>query len=344
MDESKIRALLESDINTGIIHGGVVLMGNVQQDHLAVCCGYTTSKHNVPMDLNTVIDCASTTKVTVAITALLICHQRGLVDFDAPFTKYLPEYTASLQIPITVRALANHVSGFVDPPGQQRPYFDEDGTVMLNKVLTLPPTCPPTDVCHYACWNYIILALLIENIVKCPLDEFAQCEIFQPLGMSRSSLGVPLPTLRPEELAQTMTTEKPGQISDFVARRIFDASHRTANAGLFTCANDFAKLLRCYLKHGELNNGKALFTKRQFDEIAPDRNKHFDGYRNFGWAIYEQYLADSLFGTTLFHSGWSGQTIAFNVESQRFAIVLTTRCGDYELAKRHRFDIVNSLL
>ena len=55
-------------------------------------------------------------------------------------------------------------------------------------------------------------------------------------------------------------------------------------------------------------------------------------------------LPAALFGTSLFHSGWSGQTVLFDLKRRRYAVVLTTRCGGYSRAKRDRFKAIAALL
>ena len=52
----------------------------------------------------------------------------------------------------------------------------------------------------------------------------------------------------------------------------------------------------------------------------------------------------TLSGAALFHSGWSGQTVLFDLKRQRYAVVLTTRCGDYSRAKRDRFKAIAALI
>ena len=54
-------------------------------------------------------------------------------------------------------------------------------------------------------------------------------------------------------------------------------------------------------------------------------------------------MSDSDFGTSLLHSGWSGQTVFMNFGKEMFAIVLTTRCGDYDRAKADRFEPIRQL-
>ena len=342
MLNSSIEQIIKKDCQDKIIHGAVVLSGNLSTIQYQYEFGFADFADQHPFNADTVIDMASATKVTVGITSLLLLHSRGLIDFDAPFTDYLPEYQPKLQTPISIRQLANHTSGF---SGAVRPYFDESGKIMTQKVLELPPTTPPTATADYACWNYIILAMVIEKISGMSLIQFAEKNIFQPLAMADSFLGTPKPGIPIERLAQTMGCEKPGQISDFVAKRIFRDGYCTCNAGLFSSANDLTKLLRCYLQHGETPTGDELFSPESFAEITPNRQSNSNGYRHFGWEIYDPtFIPDRLFGQVLYHSGWSGQTILFNVPKNTFAMVLSSRCGDYDRTKKERFTIIEELI
>jgi CubicO group peptidase (beta-lactamase class C family) len=78
--------------------------------------------------------------------------------------------------------------------------------------------------------------------------------------------------------------------------------------------------------------------------IAPSTTNKVEGARTFGWQYASENLPPELFGTSLFHSGWSGQTVLFDQKSRRFAVVLTTRCGNYKRAKRERFVAIGLLL
>lgn len=338
-----IQKIFESEISDGIINGSAVFSGTLEQDLYKNSFGFADNSHKVPMRTDTVIDIASVTKAAACITALLVCHSRGLIDFDRPFTEYLPEYRAKLKEAVTVRDLANHCSGFYELPGESRPYFDESGRKMLEKVLTLPPPHPRTINAHYACWNYILLGQIVEKITGVPFAEFCRKEIFLPLEMNDSSLGSPLKHIPPERLAQTIGTDRPGMISDFVACRLWRDGISTGNAGMFSSAEDLAKLLRCYLRHGAAPGGQRIFSEEAFAQIAPDRGSATDGYRRFGWVICDSHMPGSSFGTSLLHSGWSGQTLFMDFRNDFFAVVLTTRCGDYDRAKTDRFRVIEAL-
>lgn len=339
-----ISSVFEQEIRDGIVHGAAVYAGSSGEDRYGAEFGFADAAHRFPMRMDTVIDIASVTKVAACVTALLICRSRGWIDFDAPFTEYLPDFKAELFAPIRVRDLANHTSGFCDVPGErQRRYFDESGLRMLENMLRVPPPVPPTAEAQYACWNYILLSMILERITGRRFPDFCRDEIFLPLGMEDSALGAP-PPVAPERLAETFGTERPGMISDFVAYRIYRDGGATGNAGMFSSARDLGKLLRCYLRHGGgLEKGRRLFDEESFREIAPDRAKKTDGYRRFGWVVYDALLGNFAYGSSLLHSGWSGQSVFLDFEKDFFAVVLTTRCGDYDRAKRDRFQVIQTL-
>ena len=333
----RIRGIVEDGIRDGVIRGAAVAAGSA--DGMLLKAGYGEAAPGVPMTPGTIVDVASVTKAVATATALLICRDRGLVDFDAPFTRYLPDYSAELPEPVTVRQLAMHVSGFTHDGHAERQYFAESGAEILRNILRFPPEKPAGQCVEYQCWNYLLLGLIAERVTGEPLDAFCDREIFGPLGMTDSSLGRPV-FREPARLAQTILTERPGEISDYIARRVYRDRLCAGNAGLFTTARDLIKFGRCILRHGA-----PLFGGEAFREMTTPRTPAGRlPERSFGWVVHDEFTPPAASAGTVFHSGWSGQTVLFDWEKGRSAVVLTTRCGDYDRAKRDRFAIAELLL
>ena len=336
--------LFEAEISDGIIHGAAVVAGGLDGDEISASWGWADAAHTVPMTTRTVIDVASVTKAAAGVTAYLVAHAKGLVDFDVPFTNYLSSYKAVLPRNVTIRDLANHVSGFGEADGKPRVYFSPDAKTMLENILSMSPMEPGRGKVAYSCRNYVLLGQAFEAATGCRIDDFCRKEIFGPVGMKDTSIGAPMPGIEPKRLAQTMGTKRPGVISDFVARPLWGAGIGTFNAGIFSTAEDMAKLMRVYLRGGVADDGARLFGEAEMAEIAPSATNRIEGARSFGWQSFSENLPVELFGTSLFHSGWSGQTVLFDVKRRRYAIVLTTRCGDYNRAKRERFAAIAALM
>ena len=336
--------IFEADIRDGIVNGATVLAGGLEGPDVKASWGWADNAHTVPMTSRTVVDIASVTKTAAGITAYLVEHARGKVDVNAPFTNCLTSFSAPLDRNITIRDLANHVSGFGEADGKPRVYLSRDPQKMLRNLLSMPPAQPVKGKVRYSCRNYVLLGQAMESVAGCPLAEFCRREIFLPAGMDDTSLGAPLPSVEPGRLAQTYATKSPGEISDYVARPLWKAGIGTFNAGMFSTAEDLAKLMRVYLRGGVCDNGTRIFGQAEMDLIAPDPSNAVDGARSFGWEYAAKELPKELFGNSLFHSGWSGQTAFFDLKSRRFVVVLTTRCGDYDRAKRDRFAAIAALM
>jgi len=223
--------IFEAEIRDGVIHGAVVVAGGLEGKDVLASWGWADAAHTVPMTSRTVIDMASVTKTAAGVTAYLVAHARGKIpDFDVPFTNCLPAYSAPLARRVTLRDLANHVSGFGEADGRgRRVYFSEDPRTMLQNILSMPPKAPRPGRVFYSCRNYVLLGQAFESATGCRAAEFCRKEIFLPAGMNDTSLGAPLPSIGPDRLAQTFGTQKGGVISDFVARPLWAADIGTFN-------------------------------------------------------------------------------------------------------------------
>lgn len=334
MIEEEIR----SEIESGIINGAVVNAGTPNATLVENAWGYADIDNNIKMRTDTIIDMASVTKAVITSTALAICRQRRLLDFDVPFTDYLPEYTASRERPITVRDLAMHISGF----GQQEHYNSDNSSEMRKNILSAPPPGVYGNF-EYSCWNFQLLGMIIEKITGKSLHDFCREYIFEPLEMDNTSLGKPL-TNDIRLLAKTCATEKAGQISDPPAFKLYRDGFTAGNAGLFSCAPDLAKFCRCMIRRGYYSNTERLFSDYEFDALTVPRMIQGAISRSFGWIVSDEKKAASFSSDTIYHSGWSGQTVFIDLQKKFYAIVLTTRTlNEYERAKEGRFKIIGAL-
>jgi CubicO group peptidase (beta-lactamase class C family) len=234
--------IFKAEIRDGVIHGAAVIAGGLEGETVSGAWGWSDSAHKVPMTTRTVVDVASVTKAAAGVTAYLVAHAKGLIDFDTPFTNYLCSYTAPLSRNVTVRDLANHVSGFGEADGSPRVYLSKDAKKMICNILSMPPSEPMNDRVFYSCRNYVLLGQIFESVLKCDIAGFCRKGIFAPAGMVDTSIGTPLVHVEKERLAQTMGTKCPGVISDFVARPLWAEGIGTFNAGMFTSAEDMAKI------------------------------------------------------------------------------------------------------
>lgn len=314
---------VRKQINSGLFHGAVILDGGRNRPLRLFCFGSADPLAGTPMRPDTVFDIASVSKVvgTAAATAVLI--EEGKIDPDRPFADYLPDYRVLPRPTATVRDLAMHISGF----DNNKPY--EHAANLIDGVRDTAPVRPAGEKFEYACINFILLGMIVESVSGVSLQEFARRAIFTPLGMSETNWGKPFP--HQHARIARMLNAAPGIVSDESAR--FAMPHCIGNAGLFSTAADLARFADAMLR---LRSDSILLRIVELPLPGAPR-------RSFGWDAGTEFRPDNWSDKTLYHSGFTGQTLWIDPENGRFAAVLTNRCGDWAEAKRGRLAICSAL-
>jgi len=148
--------------------------------------GSANLDYGIPISSQSVFNIASTSKQFTAASIALLATQ-GRISLDDDIRKYLPEippYTT----PVTVRQLIYHTSGireyshlmqlagirFQDAP-------DEEVFKMIARQKEL--NFKPGDEYLYSNSGYFLLAQIVKRVSGKALREFAEENIFKPLGM-----------------------------------------------------------------------------------------------------------------------------------------------------------------
>jgi CubicO group peptidase (beta-lactamase class C family) len=152
--------------------------------------GSADLEHNVSISPETVFNIASTSKQFTAMSILLLARQ-GKISLDDDIRKYVPELP-NYDSPITVRQLIHHTSGLRDYLGlmalagvRQEDYYDQDD-VMELMVRQKHLNFKPGSEFLYSNTGYVLLSLIVKKASGKSLREFADENIFQPLGMKHT--------------------------------------------------------------------------------------------------------------------------------------------------------------
>ncbi len=157
--------------------------------------GWADPEKHIPVTLNTPFYLASVTK-TITATALMVLRERGQLGLDQPANEYLR--TSKLWSPrwnldsATVRRLATHRAGVTtfdldcptDAPACPFPSMDE----LIRRYGVV--SRPPGEYFDYSNLGYDILGEVIASAAGKNLSAFLLDEVFRPLGMTHSTLGV----------------------------------------------------------------------------------------------------------------------------------------------------------
>ncbi len=170
----------------GVLHNGQVTLKHSY--------GMADLEHQVPITPSSVFYTGSLSKQVTAM-AIAMLSQDGVIDLDAPASKWIPEMTGPLAA-ITIRQMVHHTSGL-------REKWDllamqgvpTDRTVVTQQmVLDLVAkqrelNFTPGSRHLYNNTAYDLLATLVGRASGMSFREFVQQRIFAPRGMARSLFG-----------------------------------------------------------------------------------------------------------------------------------------------------------
>jgi CubicO group peptidase (beta-lactamase class C family) len=159
--------------------------------------GYRDLAHTQPWDADTLVQVTSTSKVIVAIAALML-WDRGRLDLDQPIATYWPEFAQNGKAAITTRQVFVHRSGL--PGFGHSLTLDDfcDWDRMVAIIEQAPVWYEPgTVTCYHAATFGFILGELVHRISGVPFDRLVTDEITEPLGADFHST-----LLAPHDLAR----------------------------------------------------------------------------------------------------------------------------------------------
>lgn len=185
--------------------------------------GVRDVKTGAPVEPGTVFPAASLSKPVFASIVLRLAR-RGVLDLDKPLWTYLP--SDRLQHDergkrITARMVLSHTTGLPNWGPEKLP-FNAD----------------PGERFGYSGEGYVYLQKVVEKLTGLPLRDLARKEVFEPLGMTRTSF-VWEPSFADGAVTGMDPFGKPQEIPE----------DRGANAAasLLTTAGDFARFLLALL-------------------------------------------------------------------------------------------------
>lgn len=150
--------------------------------------GSANLDYNAPLSPESVFYIASTSKQFTAASILLLVR-RGRVSLDDDIRKYFPELPR-YEAPITVNHLVHHTSGardYLELMGMagrrmDEPFGNEEAVELIARQKGL--NFKPGERFLYSNSNYVLMAEIVRRASGKSLREFADDNIFRPLGMT----------------------------------------------------------------------------------------------------------------------------------------------------------------
>jgi uncharacterized protein YbbC (DUF1343 family)/CubicO group peptidase (beta-lactamase class C family) len=284
-----------------------------------------------PMTVDTVFDLASLTKVVATATSMMILLERGLVRFGDPVATYIPEFSAMGKRNITVEQLLIHRSGLIADNDIKD--YEQGPEKALENICRLTPLAEAGSKFIYSDVNYIVLAEIVRRVSGKPIDEFAEENIYRPLGMKDTAY-TPLKKWGEGVKTRIAPTEKRepswmrGEVHD---PRSYLLGGVAGHAGLFSTADDLAIYCQMILNRGEYQGVRILSplgVARMTEARIPAAGSADNVLRGIGWDISSGYSANrgDIFPIGSFgHTGFTGTSIWIDPSSETFVIFLSNR-------------------
>lgn len=273
-----MREAMVPGIGIAILNDGKVVYLNAY--------GVRDKEKNLPLTPDSVMTAASLSKVVFAYMVMQLVDE-GVLDLDKPVYQYLPkavpEYDAYKDLAndlrykkITARMLLSHTSGF---PNWRR--FTDDGKLSIN--------FEPGSRFAYSGEGIDLLQLVVESATKKPINDLMRNRVFQPLGMTRTSM---VSEDRFEsDYANSYDEEEHslGPQKHTLANAAGSMQTTVADFGRFMGAVMQGKRLRKQTREQMLSSQIQILSKHEFPTFSTETTDENKGIRlsyGLGWGLY----------------------------------------------------------
>ncbi|MCF6410321.1 serine hydrolase domain-containing protein [Pseudalkalibacillus salsuginis] len=329
----EIDAIIETMIEEEVMPGAVAFVARrghiVKEEAYGYAARYTDDNKNemeapVTMQEDTIFDLASISKIFTT-TAAMKLYEEGAFELDDPVANYIPEFAQKGKDEVTIRQLMTHTSGFT----AWIPLYTQgnDREDRLQIVFAHPLKNEPGTTYTYSDLNMITLGALVERLSGKRLDQYVKENITDPLGMEDTMYDPPS-SLKGRIAA---TEYQPWTDRGLVWGKVHDENAWSldgvaGHAGVFSTAQDLAKLAHMYVNEGRYGDEQIL-QPETVKLLVENQIPSFPGNdHGLGWEIQQGWFMDALSSeSTVGHTGYTGTSVVVDLNNATIAILLTNR-------------------
>jgi CubicO group peptidase (beta-lactamase class C family) len=257
--------------------------------------GFRDQEKKLPLTENSVLGAASLSKVAFGYLVMQLVDE-GRIDLDKPITQYLPkplpQYTDYADLAsdprylrITTRMLLSHTAGFPN-------------IRFLNNDRKLNINFEPGTRYAYSGEGIQLLQLVVETVMKKPLQDLMHERVFQPLGMTRTSM-----------ISESRFENDLANGYDEYGRSLGPQQRKSAQAAgsMQTTLSDFTRFVQAMSQGKRLRKATRelvlspqiqILSKHQFPTLerqTTDQNKAIHLSYGLGWGLYETPYGKAFF-------------------------------------------------
>jgi CubicO group peptidase (beta-lactamase class C family) len=264
--------------------------------------GWADVERRVAADAETGYYNGSNTKAYTAVLCAMLAEE-GVLDLDAPVTKYLPELRFPESISpaqTTLRRFLSHTSEVSNGGITFRTaYTGEHSPELLVRVLGMSKPGPKGF--KYDNLGYVVASLVIERVTGRKWQDVLDERLFTPLGMRRTTAY--MSEARRQRIASPYDMTGTGAMA-LIPFGWKDDSMMHAAGGIVTTPADLAKWLEANLTRGKVGSRQVLpeaaFAEVQRRQTEAKRNPYLFAVQSYGFGWYQ---ADFHGERALYHGG-----------------------------------------
>jgi CubicO group peptidase (beta-lactamase class C family) len=185
-----VRDALSTNLDSGADLGASVAVTVDGEMVVDLWGGYLDEATQQPWQENTIVNVYSTTK-TMSFLCALILADRGLLDFDAPVSRYWPEFAANGKENVLVWHLMDHAAGLsgLDVPATGADLYDWEKITGLLAAQK-PWWEPGTATAYHALTQGYLIGEVVRRISGDTIGTFFRKEVAEKLDAD-FYIGVP---------------------------------------------------------------------------------------------------------------------------------------------------------
>lgn len=137
-------------------------------------------------------------------TAVMLLADAGELSLADPVRKFIPEFKGDDRAQMTIEHLLTHTSGLPDqlPNNNELREAHAPLSEFVAGAVKVPLQFEPGTKYSYQSMGILLAAEIVERISKMPLRDFLRDKVYQPLGMSKTVMG-----LAPLKFEDTMPSQ-----------------------------------------------------------------------------------------------------------------------------------------
>jgi CubicO group peptidase (beta-lactamase class C family) len=252
--EAFLDGVVPIQLQKGDIAGAVVSVVKDGQVLFAKGYGFADMKTRKPVSVDDTLFRPGSISKTFTWTAVMQLVEQGKLDLDRDLNEYIDfKIPAPFGKPVTMRNLMTHTPGweeslkelFVANESEQYP-LGQYLKARLPRQIYPPGTTPA-----YSNYGASLAGYIVSRVSGMPFEEYIEKNIYQPLGMTRSTFRQPLP----DNLKAFMSR---GYDVASQPAKDFELGEAGPAGGMSTSAADMTKYMITHLNNGEYNGVRIL--------------------------------------------------------------------------------------